>query len=237
MKRFYKQALPVVVEGGHGVTLDDRPVRTPARALLAVPTPALADAIAGEWNDQSDFIDPRAMPLTGLANAAIDRIAPDAVAFSASLARYAESDLLAYRADGPVDLVRRQAGVYDPLLAWARSRYDVGFELIIGISHRPQPRQTLERIRAAYATLDAFRLAALHPIVTITGSAVVGLAVLAGEIGHEAAYMAGQLEELWQLEHWGEDPIAEAGLADRRRALESAARFLSLLGPPVGRAA
>ena len=174
MKRFYTVA---AATSERGVTLDGRPLRTPARALLAVPTDALAAAIADEWNAQGDRIDPRAMPLTGLANAAIDRVAPDPEAFARSLSVFAESELLAYRAEGPAPLLARQAAVWDPLLDWARQRYDIGFTLVTSILHVPQPPATLARITAAYAAFDAFRLAALNPVVTICGSAVIGLAV------------------------------------------------------------
>lgn len=225
MKRFYTAA---AATAERGVTLDGRPLRTPARALLTVPTDALAAAIAAEWNAQGDRIDPRAMPLTGLANAAIDRVAPDPNTFARSLSVFAESELLAYRADGPAPLLARQAAVWDPLLDWARQRYDIGFTLITGILHVPQPPATLARINAAYAAFDAFRLAALNPVVTICGSAVIGLAVAEARLDAEAAWEAGQLDELWQAEQWGKDPLAEAAERERRNGLAAAVRFLSL---------
>jgi hypothetical protein len=139
VKRFYKEAAAAPAADGVAVLLDARPVKTPARRALALPTEELAEAIAAEWNAQGDEIDPRAMPLTGLANAALDRIAADREAFAAGLARYGESDLLCYRAEGPRPLVERQAAAWDPLLAWARRRYDVDFEVTSGILHRPPP--------------------------------------------------------------------------------------------------
>ena len=225
MKRFYTVA---AATAERGVTLDGRPVRTPARTLLTVPTDALAAAIADEWNAQGEQIDPRAMPLTGLANAAIDRVAPDPNTFARSLSVFAESELLAYRADGPAPLLARQAAVWDPLLDWARQRYDIGFTLVTGILHVPQPPATLARITAAYAAFDAFRLAALNPVVTICGSAVIGLAVAEARLDAEAAWEAGQLDELWQAEQWGKDPLAEAAERERRNGLAAAVRFLSL---------
>ena len=229
MKRFYKQAEAVGQQGGVGIALDGRPVRTPARALLLVPTEPLGEAIAAEWNGQGEEIEPRAMPLTGLANAAIDRVAPDPAAFAAALAAYGESDLLCYRADSPRPLVDRQAGQWDPLLAWARKRFDVDFEIVTGIMHRPQPQATIERLGRAAAANDAFRLAALSPLVTISGSLVVALSLAEGEIGLETAWAASRLDEAWQAEQWGEDPLAVAAIEARRADFEAAYRFLTLL--------
>ncbi len=229
MKRFYKHAAVAGDAAPFGVTLDARPLRTPARAALALPTQALADAIAGEWQAQGDEILPRSMVLTGLANAAIDRVAPDPASFAASLARFAENELLAYRADGPPPLLARQAAEWDPWLAWARRRYDVDFTLVTGIIHAPQPPATLVRIAAAFAALDAFRLAALHPVVTICGSAVLGLAVAEAAIDADTAWTVSHLDELWQAEQWGKDPLAEAGHRERQGELAAAVRMLGLL--------
>src|SRR5687767_7764765 len=166
MKRFYKQAAVSPEEGGVAILLDGRPVRTPARALLRVPTEELAEAIAGEWNGQSETIDPRSMPLTGLANAAIDRVAPDPAAFARTLAEYGESDLLCYRAEGPQSLVERQSRVWDPLLGWARTRFGVEIETTTGVMHRPQPPGTVEQLGRAVAARGPFQLARLAPLVT-----------------------------------------------------------------------
>jgi chaperone required for assembly of F1-ATPase len=229
MKRFYTAASVTGDAPPFGVALDGRPLRTPAREPLAVPTRALAEAIAGEWDAQGEDIDPRTMPLTGLANAAIDRVAPDPNAFADSLSRYAESELLAYRAEGPAALVARQAAEWDPLLAWARERYDVGFRLVTGIIHAAQPEATLARMTAAYRAFDPFRLAALNPIVTISGSAVIGLAVAEGRLDAMAAWEAGHLDELWQEEQWGKDPLAEPAQRVRQQDLAAAVEFLRLL--------
>jgi chaperone required for assembly of F1-ATPase len=229
MKRFYTAAAVTGEAAPFGVALDGRPLRTPARALLAVPTRALAEAIAAEWNAQGEEIQPRAMPLTGLANAAIDRVAPDPAAFADTLSRFAENELLAYRADGPAPLVARQAAEWDPLLAWARGRYDVDFRLVTGIIHQPQPPATLARVAAAYRAFDAFRLAALNPVVTISGSAVIGLAVAEGRLDAAGAWTIGHLDELWQEEQWGKDPLAEAGQRERQGDLAAAVGFLALL--------
>ncbi|HVQ08140.1 MAG TPA: ATP12 family protein [Allosphingosinicella sp.] len=228
MKRFYKEA---TVGEGNRILLDGRPVRTPGRVPLALPNARLAEAIADEWTAQGKDIDPRAMRLTGLANAAIDRIAPDPAAFAQGLAAYGESDLLCYRADGPAALVARQIEMWEPPLAWARARYDVKFEVVAGIIHKPQPPETVARLAAALAARDPFELAGLSPLVTISGSLIVALALAEGAIGLDAAWAAAALDELWQAQNWGEDADAARALAARRADFAAAARFLSLLDP------
>ena len=229
MKRFYTLAAVTGEAAPFGVVLDGRPLRTPSRAILAAPTRALAEAIAAEWNAQGEVIIPQSMPLTGLANAAIDRVAPDKDAFANGLAIFAENELLAYRAEHPPMLVAHQAAHWDPWLAWARARYDVDFTLVTGIIHRPQPAKTLAHITAAYRAFDAFRLAVLHPVVTISGSAIIGLAVAAAQMNAETAWLIGHLDELWQAEQWGKDPLAEAGHKQRQRDLAAAVVMLRLL--------
>ena len=229
MKRFWKDVIVAKEDGGWGVALDTRPVRTPTRAPLVVPTEALADAIADEWRGIAGEVDPRAMPLTGLANAAIDRVAPERQAFAAGLARYAEADLACYRAEGPRGLVERQEESWDALLAWARRRFDVDFATTCGIVHVEQPAATVDRLAHALAALDPFRLAGLSPLVTIGGSLVAALAVVEKAITPEAAWDAVSVDERWQLEQWGADAEAEAALENRRRDFLAAARFLDLL--------
>lgn len=224
MKRFWKE----VTTEGLGIRLDGRPVRTPARALLELPSRALAEAIAAEWAAQGEEIDPRAMPLTGLANAAIDRVAPDPAAFIRDLARYAETDLLCYRADEPEPLVARQRAQWDPLLAWAARRFDIRFELASGILHKPQPPATVTRLSAALAANPPFRLAPLSPLITISGSLVIALAVAEGAVDADTAFAAGHLDELWQAEQWGEDELALDSRTIRRADFLAAARFLAL---------
>jgi chaperone required for assembly of F1-ATPase len=231
MKRFYKAAAAAPAEGGWRILLDGRPVRTPARAELKVPSAALGEAIAAEWQAQGETIEPRAMVLTGLANAAIDRVGPDRDAFGQGLARYGETDLLCYRADGPEALVARQAATWDPLLTWARRRFDVDFELVAGIMHRAQPERTVSQLARAVAALDHWVLAALSPIVTVSGSLVIALALAEGEVDPETAWTAATVDEAWQTEQWGEDAEAAAMLASRRRDFEAGHHFLSLLSP------
>ena len=229
MKRFWK-AVSVEKDGDDwGIRLDGRPVRTPARAPLIVPTEALADAIAKEWRAVGEDIDPRAMPLTGLANAAIDRVAPERQAFAGGLARYAEADLACYRSDWPPELVSRQAESWDPLLAWARRRYDVDFSTTSGLLHVPQAQATIEQLSQAVASLDAFHLAGLSPLVTIGGSLIAALAVVEKAISPEDAWQAVSVDDRWQLEQWGNDSEAETALENKRHDFLAAARFLELL--------
>jgi chaperone required for assembly of F1-ATPase len=229
MKRFYSHADVRPAESGYEIVLDERPVRTPSRNSLRVPTEGLAQAIAEEWNAQVEEVDPRAMPLTGLANAAIDRIAPDPESFAASLARYGESDLLCYRADTPNSLIERQSELWDPILAWARRRFDVDFEIVCGIMHRPQHESTLRQLGHAVEARGQFELAALSPLVTIGGSLVIALALAEEAIDLDTAWAAATLDEAWQAEQWGEDAEAAAALEARRREFAAGYRFLTLL--------
>jgi len=228
VKRFYKAASVAPGPGGVAILLDGRPVRTPARAPLAVPGVALAEAIAAEWDAQDEAIDARSMPLTGLANAAIDRVSPDPAGFARGLAAYGESDLLCYRAETPGPLVRRQAEAWDPLLAWARGRYEIDFEVTAGIVHRPQPPATIERLAEAVLRRGPFELAGLASLVTVSGSLVIALALAEGATSLEAAWSAATLDEAWQAEHWGDDPLAAAAHDERRRDFDAGYRFLSL---------
>ena len=229
MKRFWKDVAVACEAGGWTVKIDGKPLRTPARAPLIIPTERLAEAVAEEWRAVESDVDPRAMPLTGLANAAIDRVAPEQRAFAGGLARTAEADLACYRSDWPPELVSRQAEEWDKLLAWARRRYDVDFSTTSGLLHVPQPQATIERLDHAVAALDPFRLAGLSPLVTIGRSLIAGLAVLEKAMTPDAAWDAVSLDERWQLEQWGADAEAEKALDNRRRDFLAAARFLELL--------
>ena len=227
MKRFYAQADAVA----GCLLLDGRRVKTPGRSDLILPTQALADAAAAEWNAQGETIDPRTMKLTGLANAAIDGIAPDPDAFAAGLALYGESDLLCYRAEAPPSLVARQAALWDPILGWARNRFDVDFVVVSSIVHKQQPEETVRRLGQAVRARDPFALAGLSPLVTIGGSLVIALALAEGAIGLDEAWAAAVADELWQAETWGEDAEAARALTLRRADFEAAHRFLMLLHP------
>jgi chaperone required for assembly of F1-ATPase len=226
MRRFWTD---VSIDADRAIRLDDKPVRTPGRVPLALPTGGLADAIADEWRAVGEKVDPRAMPLTGLANAAIDRIAPDPAPFAAGLAQYGESDLLCYRAESPDQLIARQEAAWDPLLDWARERYDIHFETVAGVMHRAQPPATIARLAEATAARDAFALAGLSPIVTITGSLIAALALAEGVVDADTVWAAAQVDEDWQAELWGEDTLAAETRALRRREFDAGVRFLGLL--------
>ncbi len=227
MKRFWSE---VAVDAERGIRLDGKPVRTPGRLPLILPTAVLAEAVADEWRSVVGEIDPGAMPLTGLSNAAIERVPADPAVFAANLAAYAESDLLCYRAEEPAGLVARQAALWDPPLAWASQRYDVHFEIVRGIMHQPQPDATIERLAVAVAVRDPFELAGLSPIVTISGSLVLALALLEGAMTAEEVWAASNVDEDWQAERWGEDELAVRARETRRRDFDAAAKFLDLLG-------
>jgi chaperone required for assembly of F1-ATPase len=225
MKRFYT-SVEAAVDGS--ILLDGRPVRTPARAVLALPNQALAAAVAAEWAAQEEMIDPRRMPLTGFANAAIDRIAPDPTAFAAGLARYAETDLLCYRADGPDPLIQRQAEAWDPPLQWARQRYDVALRVTSGILPTTQPADAVARLGDVTASYSPFVLAALSALVTISGSLVLALALVEGAVTLDEAWAAAELDELWQAERWGEDYLATERREARHAEFAAAGRFVAL---------
>jgi len=226
VKRFWKD---VTITAERGIALDGRPVRTPGRLALILPSPVLADAVAAEWRAVEGEIDPRAMPLTGLANTAIERVAPDPATFAAGLATWGESDMLCYRTESPEPLVARQAAAWDPLLDWARARYDVHFAVTAGIMHQPQPPATLTRLAEAVAARSPFELAPLSPIVTITGTLVGALALIEGAVDAATLWTAAHVDEDWQAELWGRDPLALAAYEERRRDYNAAVRFLALL--------
>jgi len=229
VKRFWKSVGIEQEDDRWGVRLDGRQVRTPARSVLVVAGARLAEAIADEWRGVEDRVDPAAMPLTGIANAAIDLVTPDPKTFAAGLARYAETDLACYRSEWPPDLVRLQAESWDPLLAWARRRYDVDFSTTTGLMHVPQPPATVERLAHAVNALNAFQLAGISPLVTIGGSLVAALGVIEKAIPAGDAWQAVSVDERWQLEQWGADPEGRLAMDNRRADFIAGAQFLELI--------
>ena len=230
MRRVYKTVAVTAEPGGHQVRLDGRPVRTPARQPLLVPTAPLAAAIAGEWDAQVEAVRPATMPMMQMAATAIDRVAPDPAAMADAIARFAETDLVCYRADDPPELVHRQHAVWQPLLDWAALTHDAALHVAHGIMPVAQPAPALAALRAAVGRLDPWRLSALSIATPASGSVVIALALACGRLDADAAWAASQLDETFQIERWGED--AEA--ADRRRGLHAdfvaTERFLRLLG-------
>ena len=229
MKRFYKRAEPLESESGQGVALDRRPVKTPGKRELIVPNRVLAAAIADEWNGQEGEIRPVTMPLTRLATTAIDRVATQREATIKQTANYADTDLVCYRATHPPALAARQHAVWQPLVDWAVLRYDAPVVITTGVIPKSQSAASLRAFAVAVAEQDDFALTALHVATAASGSLVIGLALIEGQLDAQEAFTASQLDESFQIEAWGED----SGQAERRRALAAdiaaAARFMLLL--------
>lgn len=229
MKRFYREVETVPVDGGCGVTLDGRPLRTPARAAFVLPNRALAEAIAAEWREQGEEVRPTAMPLMRLATTSIDRVAAHREGVIDEIAGYAETDLVCYRAEQPAALVARQQAAWQPLLDWATLRYDAPLIVTTGVVPQPQPRASVAALRAAIAGLDVMPLAALHAATTACGSLIIALALMEGRVDAAEAWEVSQLDETFQIETWGEDAEAAARRAALRQDIEATARFMALL--------
>lgn len=227
-KRFYREVTTAPGEGGTLVLLDGRAARTPARHPFALPTPALAEAVAAEWRAQEGVIDPARMPLTKLANSAIDGVAPRRDEVIADLVRYAGSDLLCYRADAPSRLVQEQSAAWDPVLASLSQRLGAGFTLSQGVTHVAQPEAAVAAVRASLADEPAFRLAALHVMTTLTGSVLLALAHAGGVLTAEEAWAAAHVDETYQESVWGRDEEAMARRDVRRAEFMGAAWFYGL---------
>jgi chaperone required for assembly of F1-ATPase len=227
-RRFYEQVTVAECEDRFDVLLDERPVRTPARNPLGTPTRALSEAVAAEWRAQADVIDPAGMPLTRLVNTIIDGVATSVPAVAEDVAKFLASDLLVYRAEGPEGLVERQAAAWDPVLAWARDELGARFVLAAGMIYVTQPETALAAARAAIP-LDVWRLGAAHAITTLTGSALIALAVLHGRLDAEAAWTAAHVDEDWNMDFWGRDELALNRRALRYAELQAACQVLALL--------
>ncbi len=229
VSRFYEAATSEATEGGFTVSLDGRAVRTPGGVGLLVPTASLAAAITDEWLAQSDKVAPATMPMMQLSCTAIDRVGPERAVIAASVAAYADSDLLCYRADSPADLAAAQAAAWEPLLDWAEAAFSARLNPTAGIVHVAQPPDSLAALAAVVDGHDDFRLTALAEIVQISGSLVIGLAVLAGRLTAEQGIVAAFVDETFQTGRWGEDEEAMDVRRRRRDDLLAAARFLDLL--------
>jgi len=227
-RRFYDKAATAAVAEGHALRLDDKPVRTPAGRLLAAPTAALAEAIAAEWEAQREMIDPAKMPLTRLANAIIDGVADRPGPVAAEIEKYLGSDLVCYRAASPQGLVDRQARHWDPILQWAGEALGARFTLGEGVIHVPQPEPALAAMRAAIPS-DPWRLGAVHVVTTLTGSALIALALAYGRLTPDKAWHAAHVDEDWNMEQWGRDELALERRAFRFAELQAAATVLNSL--------
>jgi chaperone required for assembly of F1-ATPase len=230
MKRFYKQVTAsATADGGYTVLLDGKAVKTPKRAILSLPNLPLADAIAEEWRAQDETIDTQTMPLTRLAFVAIDVVTPERELVAQQILNYANSDLLCYRAEEPLELVAQQARIWDPLLDWAAVTYGARLKMGSGIRHVAQPPEAIEGLQQAIARYDEFEIAALHTATTITGSLILALALAEEEVVAEEAFAAATLDESFQAEKWGRDSEAEKRRKHLLAELTAADRFLRLL--------
>ena len=229
MKRFYQAAEVTSAGGGYGVALDGKPLRTPAKVELVVPSRALAEAIAAEWRDQGEEIKLDALPLTRLTSTGIDLVTPRRAEVGAEVARYAGTDLVCYRAGHPPELARRQHAAWQPLIDWATMRYDAALEVTVGVVPIAQPVRSLRAFAAAVGAYPPLELAALHLATAACGSLVVALALVEGRLDAEQAFNTAQLDESFEIELWGED----AEQTERRAALKDdialARRFIDLL--------
>jgi len=226
-KRFYQTAALQERPGGFAVTLDAKGLRTPARAELIAPHRDLAAAIAAEWNAQGELIEPASMPLTRLANSVLDGVAARVDEVGADIVNYVGTDMVFYRADGPQGLIDRQSAHWDPVIDWASERFGGRFVLAQGIMHVAQPQGVLDRIRAALPR-DPWPLGALHLATTLTGSALIALALAGGRLDQEVAWAAAHVDEDWNFSLWGADEAVLKKRAARLADLQAAARVLAL---------
>jgi chaperone required for assembly of F1-ATPase len=232
MKRFYKETAIEGGEGGFRVLLDGKPMRTPAKSILVVPTAPLAAAIAGEWSDVPDNgeINAAHLPLTRLAATGLDRIVNRREEVIADTAKYAGSDLLCYRATTPESLVKLQHDTWQPLLDWAAKRYGARFVVTEGIRFVEQPEEAKARLEEAVSSYTDAALSALYNLTHTSGSVVIALAVAEGRLTAEGAFAAAQVEELYQIERWGDDPHAKKQREGVQKDIGSCTTFLTLLG-------
>ena len=224
-KRFYKL---VTVTEKLGITLDGKTVKTPLKAPLVLPNRALADAVAAEWEAQKEFINPHAMPLTKLADTAIDRAMAEKSAIIAEILAFAGSDMVCYRAGRPETLVTRHSTHWDPIIVWARSELKADFETVSTITHKPQSAAALRALENHIAALDPFSFVAVHNLTTLTGSALLGLMLAAGAISGDTGWRAANVDEDWQIETWGEDAEAMARRKARLNEFSACVNFVNL---------
>ena len=227
-KRFWTATTVAELPEGYTVHLDGRPVRTPAKAPVMLPTRPLAEEIAAEWDAQEGKIVPTSMPVTRAANAAIDKVAHQHAEMARMIADYGDSDLLCYRAESPAELAARQAEAWDPLLDWAESELSARLETRTGLMPHPQDPATLARLHREVEVLDIWAMTAFHDLVGISGSLVIGFAALRGAWPAHALWQASRIDEVWQQEQWGKDEDAERVARGKEIDFISAKRFHDL---------
>ena len=228
MKRFYKQATSGEIEGGFTVLLDGRAIKTPAKAALVLPSVALADAIAAEWDAQEEEVAPQTMPLMRYAATAIDRVTPQRQQVIDDLSAYGETDLVCYRATYPEKLVNKQSEAWDPLVEWVKEAHDVKLTVVDGVGYVAQDPKSLQQMKSVLEAQSDLQLAAIHDIVSLSGSLVVSLAVMAGKLDAEEAFEISELDETHVIEEWGEDSEAADRRTNNKASLVSAVEFLKL---------
>ena len=224
-KRFWDNVAVDAGTDGFCILLDERPVRTPAKVALNVPSRKIADAIAGEWEAQTGKIDPESMPWTRAANAAIDKVGPRTAEVADHLIGYAATDLLCYRAQTPTSLIQRQSECWDPLLDWAESKFDARLKVTSGVMPIAQPDQAMSKLRNAIDRFNAFQLTGFYDLVTVSGSFVIALHATTDPSAAPSLWLASRLDEIWQSEQWGSDDEAEAYASKKEAAFLHAARF------------
>ncbi|UWU90091.1 ATP12 family chaperone protein [Bradyrhizobium sp. CB1015] len=231
-KRFYREAGVIEAEGGFAITLDGKPIRTPSGRQVVIPTSALADGVAAEWTAQGETIDPVTMPLTRIANSVVEGVVDRVELVSDDLAKYFESDLLFYRAGHPEGLVAREAAHWDPVLFWAAETLGAHFILSEGVMHVKQPDEAVKAARAALPG-DPWSVAALHMVTTLTGSALLALALDQGVRDADQVWAAAHVDEDWNVEQWGVDEEAAARRAARLKDFQAAVTVLAAVKSPA----
>jgi len=230
MKRFWSTATIEQADQGYAILLDGRSVKTPAKSPLIVPTEKMARAIAAEWDAQTEEVQPHTMPITRSANSAIDKVRVQFDEVTDLILAYGETDLLYYRADAPAELVERQNQQWDPIVDWAKSRFGVTPVIGQGVMFVAQEPDILAKFDPVVKNMSAFQIAALHDLVGMTGSLILGLAVFEGFVSAETAWNLSRLDEIWQIEQWGQDDEAEEVAGQKHASMLNADTFLQLCG-------
>lgn len=228
-KRFWTEATVDAVPDGFAVRLDGRDIRTPGKRRLVMPTRALAEAVRDEWAAQGEKIDPETMPVTRTVNSAIDKVAPQRAGVIEMIAAYGDADLLCYRATAPEELVRRQSEAWDPLLDWAADALGARLHPVAGVMHQPQDPAALDRLEKQVNALADIELAAFHDLVSLSGSLVIGLAVVHAVDEVERLWLVSRIDELWQEQQWGEDEIAADLARQKQSTFLKAAEILKMM--------
>lgn len=227
-KKFWSETAATEVDGGYTIQLDGRPIKTPAKSAFVVPTLAMAEVVATEWDAQEDTVKPETMPFTRSANAAIDKVTIQHAEVADMIADYGDSDLLCYRADSPRELNARQAIAWDPYLDWADAKFNARLAPRSGIMHQPQDPRAIENLRRQVHAFDAFELTAVHDLVGLSGSLILGLSAALEFESPDVIWDISRVDERWQAEQWGDDDEALEVEAKKKAEFLHAAKFFAL---------